>query len=93
MIQRKDNDLKMAKIEAEMIFEKAKTQIDTEFLTATEESRNYPNLFTPAYMSYLATDALTSNLTLVLGDQIPNIQISKWVIVKDLKIINHSTNM
>lgn len=35
MIQRKENDLKMAKIEAQMIFEKAKTQIDTEFLAAT----------------------------------------------------------
>lgn len=36
MIQRKENDFKMAKIQAEMIFEKAKTQIDTEFLAATE---------------------------------------------------------
>ena len=36
MIERKENDFKMAKIEAEMIFEKAKTQIDTEFLAATE---------------------------------------------------------
>jgi hypothetical protein len=29
MIEKKENDLKMAKIEGEMIFEKAKTQIET----------------------------------------------------------------
>lgn len=56
-----------------MIYEKAKTQIDTEFLSAMEEAKNYPILFTDTYMSFLATDALTSNVTLVLGDQIPNI--------------------
>ena len=36
MIQTKENGLKMAKIESEMIFEKAKTQIDTEFMAALE---------------------------------------------------------
>jgi len=38
MIERKENDLKMAIIEGEMIFEKAKTQIETEFLAAFEEA-------------------------------------------------------
>jgi len=61
-----------------MIYEKAKAQLDTEFLAAIEESKNYRLLFTPEYLSYLATDALTSNLALILGDQIPNIQIAKW---------------
>lgn len=36
MIEKKENDLKMAKIEGEMIYEKAKTQIETEFLAAFE---------------------------------------------------------
>jgi hypothetical protein len=35
-IQLKENEKKMAVIEATMIYEKAKTQIDTEFLAAFE---------------------------------------------------------
>lgn len=76
MIEKKQNDLKMAAIEGEMIFEKAKTQIETEFLAAFEEAENYGVLFTDAYMSFLATDALTANTTFVLGDEIPNVQLS-----------------
>lgn len=67
----------MAKIEGEMIFEKAKTQIETEFLAAFEEAENYHILYTNTYLSFLATDALTSNTTFVLGDQIPNIQLKQ----------------
>ena len=59
-----------------MIYEKAKAQIDTEFMSAMEEAKNYEVLFTEEYLSFLATDALTSNVTLVLGDRIPNIQLS-----------------
>jgi regulator of protease activity HflC (stomatin/prohibitin superfamily) len=77
MIEKKENDLKMAKIEGEMIFEKAKTQIETEFLAAFEEAENYHILFTDSYMSYLTTDALTSNANFVLGDEIPNIQLKQ----------------
>jgi len=77
MIQRKENDLKMSRIEGEMIFEKAKAQIDSEFMAAIEEAKNYPILFTDKYLSYLATDALTSNVTLIIGDEIPNIQLTK----------------
>ena len=76
-IQTKENGLKMAKIESEMIYEKAKTQIDTEFMAAIEEAKNYPILFTDKYLSYLASDALTSNVTMILGDEIPNVQIAK----------------
>jgi hypothetical protein len=65
----------MGIIEGEMMFEKAKTQIETEFLAAFEEAENYPILFTDSYMSFLATDALTTNATLIFGDQIPNIQL------------------
>ena len=78
MIQRKENDLKMASIESEMIYEKAKTQVDAEFMSAIEEAKNYPILYTDKYLSFLATDALTSNVTLILGDEIPNIQLAKW---------------
>lgn len=60
-----------------MIYEKAKTQIDSEFMAAIEEAKNYPILYTDSYLKYLATDAITSNLTLILGDEIPNIQLSK----------------
>lgn len=38
MIEKKENDLKMAKIEGEMIYDKAKTQIETEFLAAFEQA-------------------------------------------------------
>lgn len=47
MIDRKQNDLKMAKIEGQMIYEKVKTEIDTEFMAAMEEANNYPLLYTP----------------------------------------------
>jgi hypothetical protein len=73
MIDRKENDLKISAIEGEMMFDKAKTQIEAEFLAAFEEAENYHLLFTDAYMSFLATDALTTNVTLIIGDQIPNI--------------------
>jgi len=95
MIDMKENDLKMAKIESEMIYEKAKTQINSEFMADIEEAKNYPILFTDAYLNYLATDAITSNLTLILGDEIPNIQISKWSSDCFIKINekNHSTKI
>ena len=35
-IEKKANDLRMARIEGEMIFEKARTQIETEFMAAFE---------------------------------------------------------
>jgi hypothetical protein len=38
----------------------------------------YPALFTPKYMNYLAYDALTSNLTLIMGDRVPNIELTKF---------------
>ena len=60
-----------------MIYEKAKTAVDTEFLSAIEEAKNYGILYTDKYLSFLASNALTSNLTLVLGDQIPNIDLKK----------------
>lgn len=77
MIEKKQNELSMGRIEGEMIYEKAKTQIETEFMAAIEEAEQYPYLYTPEYISFLATDALTSNATLIVGDKVPNIQLSK----------------
>lgn len=56
-----------------MIFEKEKTKIETEFLAAFEEAQLYPQLYTDKFISYLAYDALTTNVTLTLGNKIPNI--------------------
>lgn len=60
-----------------MIFEKEKTKIETEFLVAFEEAQLYPQLYTDKFISFLAHDALTSNLTLTLGNKIPNIMFDK----------------
>ncbi len=60
-----------------MIFEKEKTKIETEFLAAFEEATMYPALLTDKYLNYLAYDALTSNVTLIMGDRIPNLDLGK----------------
>jgi hypothetical protein len=39
----------------------------------------YPDLLTVKFLNYLAYDALTSNLTLIMGDKVPNIELSKLV--------------
>jgi hypothetical protein len=51
-------------------------------LTSFEEAQLYPQLFTDEFISYLAYDALTSNLTLTVGDKIPNILIDSKKITK-----------
>lgn len=76
-IQLKENELKMAEIEGEMIYEREKTKIETEFLAAFEEAKMYPALLTDKYLNFLAYDALTSNLTLVMGDKVPNIELAR----------------
>ncbi len=60
-----------------MVFEKEKTQIDTDFMASLELAKSYPQLFTDRFLSYLASDALTSNVHLMIGTEIPNIQINK----------------
>ena len=37
----------------------------------------YPTLLTDKYLNFLAYDALTSNLTLVMGDKVPNIELAR----------------
>ena len=68
----------MATIEATMIYEKAKTQIDTEFLADLEEAELYPQLYNEKYLTYLASDAYSTNVTFTIGQKVPNINISKW---------------
>lgn len=66
-IQLKENEKKMAIIDATMIYEKAKTQIDTEFLAALEEAELLPQLYTDKYLLFLASDAYSSNATFTVG--------------------------
>lgn len=77
-IQLRENELKMAEIEGEMIYEREKTRIETEFLASFEEAKLYPVLLTAKYLNYLAYDALTSNLTMVMGDRVPNIELNRF---------------
>ena len=67
----------MAVIEADMIFQKAKTQIETEFLALIEQAQLYPSLYTKEYLKFLASDAYTSNVDLTVGNKIPNGVIGK----------------
>jgi hypothetical protein len=60
-----------------MIFEREKTKIETEFLASFAEATMYPALLTAKYLNYLAYDALTSNLTLIMGDRVPNIELNR----------------
>jgi hypothetical protein len=60
-----------------MIFEREKTKIETEFLASFAEATMYPSLLTAKYLNYLAYDALTSNLTLIMGDRVPNIELNR----------------
>ena len=76
-IQLRENELKMSEIEGEMIYGREKTKIETEFLVAFEEAKLYPVLLSAKYLNYLAYDALTSNLTMIMGDRIPNIELSR----------------
>ena len=49
-IDKKENEKKMAVIEADMYFEKAKTEIETEFLAAIEEASLYSELYSEEYL-------------------------------------------
>ena len=66
----------MAIIEAEIIYDKAKAEIETEFLALIEEASLYPALLTENYLKFLATDAFTSNATIYLGDKMPTAQVN-----------------
>lgn len=60
-----------------MIFEKEKTQIDTQFLAALEEAELYPQLYSEKYLTFLASDAYSSNATYTIGSKVPNINLGK----------------
>lgn len=56
-----------------MLYEKSKTQIETEFLSSLAEAELYEALYTDKYLSYLAKEAFSSNVTLNIGKYIPNV--------------------
>lgn len=74
-IELKENEKKMAAIEATMIYEKEKTKVDTEFLVAFEEAELFPALYTEKYLYFLASDAFSSNATFTIGEKVPNINL------------------
>jgi len=39
----------------------------------------YPALLTEKYLNYLAYDALTSNVTLIMGDKVPNVELNRMI--------------
>jgi len=72
-IKLRENDLKLAVIEAEIYYERAKAETDARFLAAIKEVELAPRLYTPEYLSYKGVSAFTENVTMVLGESIPNI--------------------
>lgn len=62
-----------------MIYEKEKTKIETEFLASFEQATMYPALLTVKYLNFLAYDALTSNVTLIMGDKVPNVELNRMI--------------
>jgi len=63
----------MAKIEADTIVQREKALVNAEFSAAFEEAELYNELFTDDYLRFLAGEALTSNLTITAGSQVPNL--------------------
>ena len=72
-IKLRENDLKLAVIEAEIYYERAKAETDARFLAAIKEVELAPRLYTAEYLSYKGVSAFTENVTMVLGESIPNI--------------------
>lgn len=67
----------MAVIEADMIFDRERTKIDTEFLPLIEEAVLYKDLYSDEYLKFLSTDAYTKNLQITVGNKIPNTVLGK----------------
>lgn len=76
-IEKKENEKKMAVIEADMIFDRERTKIDTEFLPLIEEAVLYKDLYSDEYLKFLSTDAYTKNLQITVGNKIPNTVLGK----------------
>lgn len=75
-IKLRENDLKLAVIEAEIYFERTKAETDAKFLASIKEVELAPRLYTPEYLGYKGVSAFTENVTMVLGESIPNIVTS-----------------
>lgn len=52
--------------------EREKALINSEFAAAFEEAELYQELFTDDYLRFLAGEALTTNLTITAGSEVPN---------------------
>ena len=48
----------------------------------------YPALLTEKYLNYLAYDALTSNVTLIMGDKVPNVELNRMIKVWFSRCLN-----
>lgn len=72
-ISLKQNNFKLAHIEALIYLEKLKAEIDASFLGTMKELELYPTLYSKEALQMEAVRALTENITLVLGSNIPNI--------------------
>lgn len=73
----KENEKKMAEIEAAMIYEKAKAQIDVDFLAAEQQADLLPLLYNKKYLKFLAKDAFSSNVNFTVGKKIPKMIMPK----------------
>ena len=63
----------MAIIEADIFLDRAKAETDAKFFAAVKEVELAPRLYTPEYLSFKGVSAFTENVTMVLGDSIPNV--------------------
>jgi len=71
-IQEKLNQQKLASIEAEMAIGKAKAEADAQFYIANKELETVKQRLSKEYLNFEATQTLTTNLKLFIGDQIPD---------------------
>ena len=76
-IKERENQLKIGKIEDEMYLNKTKSEVDADYYSSIVELQTLNEMLTESYLNYQAIDALTSNLTLYLGDSIPQLYIPK----------------
>jgi regulator of protease activity HflC (stomatin/prohibitin superfamily) len=74
-IKERENRLKIGKIEDEMYLNKTTSEVDAEYYSNIVELQTLTEMLTESYLNYQAVDALTSNLTLYLGDSIPQVYI------------------
>lgn len=70
-IREKENQFKMAKIEDEMYLNKTMSEVDAYYHSNLVELETLNEMLTEDYLNDKALEALTSNVTLYLGESIP----------------------